>query len=221
MKAISVKRARLIDKKSQRQFGISGLILMENAGIKTAELALKLLKAKKNKKVCLICGRGNNAGDGFVTARHLINAGIKVTVLLLNKPATFSPDALSNYKILKKLKADFKYVSKKYSLRHFRKDISGASLIIDAVFGIGFKGVLSERLQDLFKIINNSGETILAVDVPSGLDADGGKVNPLSIKADYTITFALAKKGFYLQQGPQVCGKIIIDTITFPKPLLI
>ncbi len=222
MKDISVKRARYIDITTQKKYGISGKILMENAGLRTAELALKIIEAKRAmKRICVICGKGNNAGDGFAAARHLINAGANVSILLLYKPDTFSENANYNYSILKKLKAKIKFSGEKDTAGSYKNAIRQNFLIIDAVFGIGFKGKLSTRFIDLFSAINASKKIILAVDVPSGLNADNGSINPICVKADYTITFGLAKKGFYLNQGPGVCGKIIVDAITFPKPLLI
>jgi NAD(P)H-hydrate epimerase len=224
MQAISVKRARSIDKTAQEKYGISGKILMENAGLRTADLALEIIKDKKKKKnICIICGKGNNAGDGFVTARHLINADAKVSILTLYKAEELSQDAKYNYNILKKLKAKIKYVNyKNRGLIKAYKELSRqSSLIIDAVFGIGFKGKLNTNLSDLFKAVNTSKKIILAVDVPSGLNADNGLIGPVCINADYTLTFGLAKKGFYLNQGPRFCGKIIVNAITFPKPLLI
>ncbi len=222
MTGISVKRARRIDITTQKKYGISGKILMENAGLRTAELTLKIIKAKRAmKNICVICGKGNNAGDGFVAARHLINAGANVTILLLYKADTFSEDAKYNYSILKKLKVKLKFLGEKNITRNYEDIVKQSSLIIDAVFGIGFKGKLDTRFADLFNVINASKKIILAVDVPSGLNADNGLISPVCIEADYTITFGLAKKGFYLNQGPGACGKIIVDAITFPKPLLI
>jgi len=223
IQTISVKRARYIDKAAQMKYGICSKVLMENAGLRTAELALKILKDNRKKKnICVICGKGNNAGDGFVAARHLINAGAKVTILLLYKTSTFSQDAKYNYNILKKLKAEIKSLKKinKYIVKRFKDEIKQSSLIIDSVFGIGFKGKLDNHFTTLFNAINISKKIILAVDVPSGLNADTGSINPVCINADYTLTFGLAKKGFYLNQGARACGKIIVDAITFPKPLL-
>ena len=224
MQAISVKKARYIDRTAQKKYGISSKILMENAGLRTADLALEIIKSKKKKKnICVICGKGNNAGDGFVTARHLINARATVTILLLDKASVFSQDALYNYSILRKLKAKIIFLGHKNEniIKNFKDSIKQSSLIIDAVFGIGFKGKLDTDFISLFNTVNASKKIILAIDVPSGLNADDGLASPSCINADYTLTFGAAKKGFYLNQGPRACGKIIVNTITLPKPLLI
>ena len=222
MQAISVKKARYIDRTAQKKYGISSKILMENAGLRTADLALEIIKSKKKKKnICVICGKGNNAGDGFVTARHLINTRATVTILLLDKASVFSQDALYNYNILRKLKAKIIFLGHRDIVKNCRDTIKKSSLIIDAVFGIGFKGKLDNHFQSLFQTINVSKKIILAVDVPSGLNADDGLIDQVCINADYTLTFGAAKKGFYLNQGPRACGKIIVNTITLPNPLLI
>jgi NAD(P)H-hydrate epimerase len=222
-KTISSKKARSIDIKTQKKYGISGLILMENAGLKAAQLAEKLLK-RKRKKVLVLCGKGNNAGDGFVCARQLLNEGFDVLIYLLYNPSLIKGDAKVNYNILKKVGSKIRSFYGKQQKQNFKKikeEINKSSLIIDAVFGIGFKGRLPDELIELFSKINALNKKLLALDVPSGLNADSGKANPICLKADYTITFGLAKKGFYKNQGPKSCGKVIIDSITFPKPLLI
>jgi NAD(P)H-hydrate epimerase len=220
-KSISSKKAKNIDLKAQQKYGISGLILMENAGLKAAQLAEELIKRKK--EVLILCGKGNNAGDGFVCSRHLINKGFDVRVYLLCSSSLLKGNALINYNILKKLSCKINVFNSigQQALKKLKRDISKSSLIIDAIFGIGFKGRLPEELIELFNMVNCLNKKILALDVPSGLNADSGKTNPVGLKADYTITFGLAKNGFYKNDGPKNCGKIIIDSITFPKPLLI
>jgi NAD(P)H-hydrate epimerase len=172
----------------------------------------------------VLCGKGNNAGDGFVCARQLLNEGFDVLIYLLYNPSLIKGDAKVNYNILKKVGSKIRSFYGKQQKQNFKKikeEINKSSLIIDAVFGIGFKGRLPDELIELFSKINALNKKLLALDVPSGLNADSGKANPICLKADYTITFGLAKKGFYKNQGPKSCGKVIIDSITFPKPLLI
>jgi NAD(P)H-hydrate epimerase len=196
MRPITVKEAQAFDKKAQAKLGIPSIILMENAGRHVAEVALKMLGKKK--RVSVICGVGNNGGDGFVAARHLMNAGIKVSVLIVGKISKLKPDPKKNFIILRNMKAEF------------TKKIDG-DLIIDALFGIGLKSEVREPYASVIDLMNKSGKPILAVDVPSGLNADTGKALGIAVKAKKTVTFVASKKGF--AKARKYCGKVVVRDI--------
>jgi hydroxyethylthiazole kinase-like uncharacterized protein yjeF len=207
MYSISVSQAQVFDRLAQEKFGISSLILMENAGRNVAEEALKMLRGKK--KVAIVCGVGNNGGDGLVAARHLLNAGINVKVYLAGKISKLKPDPKINLNILKKMRQKVKIVK-------YLKDIKGigkANLIVDAIFGIGLKSEVRKPISDIIRYLNQSKKPILSVDVPSGLDADTGRVLGAVVKSNRTVTFVAAKKGFSKVEGPRFCGKIIVRDI--------
>lgn len=193
---LTVKQARAFDKFAQEKLGIPSIVLMENAGRSAAEVALKMLGKKK--KVVVVCGVGNNGGDGFVAARHLINAGVNVQVFVVGKISKLKPDPKTNYNILKKIGIKF------------TKKIDG-DLIIDALFGIGLRSEIREPYASIIELMNKSGRPILAVDVPSGLDADTGKVLGIAVKAKKTVTFVASKKGFV--KARKYCGKIVVRDI--------
>ncbi|MEA3493104.1 MAG: NAD(P)H-hydrate epimerase [Candidatus Margulisiibacteriota bacterium] len=194
--SFSVKQAKAFDKYAREKLGIPSIILMENAGRDVAEEALRMLGKKK--RVTVVCGVGNNGGDGFVAARHLINAGIKVSILIVGKLSKLKPGPKTNYNILKKMKAKF------------TKKIDG-DLIIDALFGIGLNSSIREPYIRVIRAINNSGIRVLAVDVPSGLDADTGKPLEIAVRARKTVTFVAPKKGF--SRAGKYCGKIVTKDI--------
>ena len=148
----------------------------------------------------MVCGKGNNGGDGFVAARHLLNAGVKVSVVVIGKVSRLKPDAKINYNILKKMKAKF-------------TQKIGGDLIIDALFGIGLNSGIRGPYVRVIRAINNSSIRVLSVDVPSGLDADTGKVQGIAIRANKTVTFVSPKRGFYRKDGPKYCGKIVKKNI--------
>jgi len=206
MRPITVKEAQAFDKKAQSKLGIPSIILMENAGRHVAEEALKMLGKKK--QVAVVCGVGNNGGDGFVAARHLLNAGIKVSVLIVGKISKLKPDPKINFNILKKMEVEVRGNIMDY------QGISGkikGDIIIDALFGIGLRSEVGEPYASVINLMNKSGKPILAVDVPSGLDADTGKALGIAVKAKRTLTFVASKKGF--AKARKYCGKIVVRDI--------
>jgi len=205
MKNISVKQAQKFDQEAQKKLGIPSIILMESAGRHVAQEALNMLGRKK--KVLIVCGVGNNGGDGLVAARHLLNAGVKVEVLIVGKLAKLKPDPKTNYTTFKKMGA----------AKFIRRLPKQCNLIIDSLFGIGLNSEVKEPYARIIDQMNKSKKPILAVDVPSGLNADTGKVLGIAVKAKKTVTFVAAKKGFFLKQGPKYCGKIIVCDIGIVK----
>jgi NAD(P)H-hydrate epimerase len=217
-KAFSVKQAQRLDRFAIQKLGIPSIVLMENAGRETAQEILRILKNKKKKSVCIFCGTGNNGGDGFVVARHLFNHGIKIKVFVIGKPQDLKKDPEINYQILNKLKCPvepIQSVNKKVL-----KDLDRSDVVVDAIFGIGLSRQIAEPFQSIIEAINQSKKTVVAVDVPSGLDATTGKTFGTCIKASLTTTFAVVKKGFLTKQGRFFTGKMILADIGIPKKII-
>jgi len=206
--SISVRQAQAFDKYAQEKLGIPSIILMENAGRGVAEEAVKMIRDKGygiRGTVAVVCGAGNNGGDGFVAARHLINAGIKVKVFVTGPKSKLKKDPKTNLNILLKMGQGIKWVRS-------AKDLIGIKnyeLIIDAIFGIGLNSQVKGLYLDAINVLNNSRVPILSVDVPSGLNADNGKVLGAAVRAKRTVTFVAPKKGM----GPKYCGKIVVRDI--------
>jgi NAD(P)H-hydrate epimerase len=206
MKIVSVGEMQEIDQKAIQEIGIPSLILMENAGRCVADIAMEMLgSARSHKKVAIFCGTGNNGGDGFVAARHLFNKGVKVSVYLIGKKSALKDDPKINASILENIGVKIKEISGPV-------DIDG-DLIIDAIFGIGLKGEVKELAGSIITSINKKAAPVISVDVPSGLDADTGKVLAVAIKADTTVTMQFPKKGFYLNSGPEYTGRVVVTDI--------
>lgn len=204
MRSISIAQAQAFDRYAQEKLGIPSIILMENAGRGVAEEAIRMVRGKGYEgrgKIAVICGVGNNGGDGLVAARHLLNAGIKVSVYLLGNISKLKADPKTNYNILRKMG----------TARILRKFPKHCDLIIDAIFGIGLKSDVRSPMSEVIDLMNNSCKPILAVDVPSGLDADTGKVLGVAVKAKRTVTFVANKKGF--AKAKKYCGKIVVRDI--------
>ncbi|MFH1457942.1 MAG: NAD(P)H-hydrate epimerase [Candidatus Omnitrophota bacterium] len=210
---ITSQQAKAIDSNIRERFGLSTLILMENAGRAVAEEALKVLGRRK--AVVLFCGKGNNAGDGFVAARHLLTKGIKPDIFLAGRAPEVKNEAGKNLEILLKLKQNIvELTENNYYLA--KNAISRNSLIIDALLGVGLQGEVRGVFRPLIEIINVSKEYVLSVDIPSGLDANTGKVLGCCVRADKTVTFVARKRGMFLGQGPKYCGKVIVADLGIP-----
>jgi NAD(P)H-hydrate epimerase len=206
MKILSVAEMQKLDQRAIQEIGIPSLILMENAGRGVAEIVMeKLGDLASKKKVAIFCGAGNNGGDGFVAARHIFNKGIKVGVYLIGKKSALKGEPKINASILENIGVKIKEISGPLDI--------DADLIIDAIFGIGLKGEIREPARSIITSINKKAVPVISVDVPSGLDADTGKVLGVAIKADITVTMQFPKKGFYLNSGPEYTGRVVVADI--------
>jgi NAD(P)H-hydrate epimerase len=206
-----------IDKKAIEEYGIPAAQLMERAGEAVAGQAVKF---SKDKNAAIFCGYGNNGGDGFVAARHLADRGYAVKLLLLGEPRRLSPENAANLDRLLGLGIEAVKVTDKNDLEKTFDEIGQPGVIIDAIFGIGLKGVLDDFYVKIIKHINKIGAPVISADIPSGLDADTGRPLPEAIKALRTVTFGLPKTGFNNPDSAVYTGKVIVAGIGFPKELL-
>lgn len=203
---LTAAQAKALDKNALEKFGISTLVLMENAGRVINAEALKILRNKPS-KVAIFCGTGNNGGDGFCAARHLLTAGIKPEVYLTGRVEDVKKEAKINLEI---------WLNLKQNIRPIKNKIRGYDLIIDALLGVGLKGQVRPAYREAIDRINLAKAYVLSVDIPSGLDATTGKVLGGCIKADKTVTFVAKKRGMVYGQGRKYCGKILIRDIGVP-----
>ncbi len=214
-RAYTACQAQRLDAYTIRRLGIPSCVLMENAGYRASREIIKVLARVQDPFVCVVCGSGNNGGDGFVAARHIFDQGISTKVFLVGKISKLKKDPEINYRVLKKIKCPLKVV---HGLTpEILKDLQRASLIVDAIFGIGLTRPVQEPLKSVIDAINRSKKKVLALDVPSGLDATTGEVFGACVKASQTITFAVMKKGLLKNDGPAHAGKITIVDIGIPR----
>jgi ADP-dependent NAD(P)H-hydrate dehydratase / NAD(P)H-hydrate epimerase len=221
MKKISVvssERMRRADRLSGGKFGIPVLLLMENAGRAVAEGAEPLLKRRG--LTIVFCGGGNNGGDGIAAARTLQNRGYQVEVWLLKNPADYKGSLALHYQMARRLGVRFKrFETLKTHVR--RQKLSRAALIVDALLGTGSHGAVSGAYAEAITLANSAKRPTLAVDIPSGLDADTGK--PLGgpcIRATYTLTMAAAKPGLLKASAQPFVGMLSVAEIGIPRTLL-
>lgn len=210
---VTAKQMSEMDRAAIEDVGIPGLILMENAGRGIVEVARSMLERVKGKTVKIFCGPGNNGGDGFVVARHLLNMGAQVDVLLVGKKENIRGDAHTNMLIYQNMEQSIKQVQ---ATEHVPSDV-GADLIVDALLGTGVQGSLRGIFADVVDKINRSGAPILAIDIPTGMDTDTGAVEGPCIHAAATATMALPKRGLLLSPGREHVGKLTVVDISMPE----
>lgn len=209
-------QVRAVDSWAINEVGIVGVVLMENAGRSCAELIKeRLAEVASSPKVCIFCGTGNNGGDGYVIARHLLNDGFEAAVIICGNSNKIKGDAKINLEILKKLGRPIDNLSLKEAdfAAGVEDFVSGADMIVDALFGTGLRGELNEEYKQLIESINAQNIPVLAVDIPSGLDCNSGQPLGAAIRAECTVTFVAVKTGFTNSQADQYTGKIYIASI--------
>lgn len=209
--AATAARMRRLDRRAIDSFHMPGLLLMENAGRGAAEhiaqTARRLRVHGRSPGIIILCGKGNNGGDGMVIARHLHRQGFHVKVYLCAKPAEIAGDALTNLRILRKMRVAVKQLTSAAALSR-AKDLRGAAIIVDAIFGIGFTGAPRGLISDIITIVNAAPEYVISIDVPSGLDATSGIACGACVEADETLAMGLNKTGFFRNDGPAHTGRV-------------
>jgi len=213
---MSRDEVRAVDAWAIDKIGVPGVILMENAGRSCAELIRERLAGVDNPSVCLFCGAGNNGGDGYVIARHLLNAGFHVKVILCSEREKIRGDAKVNLDILERLAHAVEQLDMTAGGLASRIHLlaGDADMVVDALFGTGLQGELREPYRSLIDAINALGRPVLAVDIPSGLDCDTGEPLGTAIKAAYTVTFVAVKKGFTASpDAAKYIGELYIASI--------
>ncbi len=203
---------RSVDQMTIDTTGISGIVLMENAAVSCVAEIEKRFDIK-NTSFAVFCGKGNNGGDGFAIARHLFNKGASVYVYLTSG-SDFSGDALTNYKIIRTLGVTVIEVEDEQYLKNF---VKSADCVIDAILGTGISGSPEGIVKASISAICEHAEYVVAVDIPSGVDATTGEIRATAVKADLTVTFGAYKRGMFLYPGKAQVGEVVLKDISIPE----
>ncbi|MFI5252477.1 MAG: NAD(P)H-hydrate dehydratase [Bacteroidota bacterium] len=213
---VTSDQIRECDRYAIEKLHIPGIILMENAGIGVVNSICRHYSSVEGKKFTIICGKGNNGGDGFVVARHLYNRGASIHVDILAKMKDIKGDAKINLDILREMFSR-EDVEGRLEIQEITSDktpikIYNSDFIIDAIFGTGFQGEIKGVYANAINAINKSQAIKIAIDIPSGLNANTGLIIGMAVKADLTVTIGMNKHGLTLSKSREYAGTLdVID----------
>lgn len=220
MKIVTSAQLMQLEHMAINEYGIPSILLMENAALAVLEAVSEALGDVTSKRIVILAGKGNNGGDGLALGRHLVNRGAEVKVFICGDPAELKPDSLLNFRLLKGLGAAIFQVCGETELRAFKLALMTCDLAVDALYGTGFRGALPPVQESYVQALNESGKPVIAVDIPSGLEADTGKIYKDAVRAKVTVTFGLPKLGHFLGRGPEYSGRVQVDKISIPETIL-
>jgi NAD(P)H-hydrate epimerase len=231
MKLPTAREMQALDKCAIVEFGIPGIVLMENAGLGTVRMMEKNLGSCKDSFACILIGPGNNGGDGLVIGRHLHQLGCKPVFFFLVNPDKLQGDAAVNLAIVKKLKLPFHVIdtdSRVSAIPVLYKQIESRGFpcyaIVDAIFGTGLTRAVTNHFGATIELFNNRdfghGVPVVSVDCPSGMNADNGKILGTCIRADYTATYGCAKPGHFIHDSRELTGILEVIDIGIPPEAL-
>lgn len=218
MRLVTNKEMQTIDRWSMRKLGIPGTVLMENAGRGCVDVLEEYFELE-HLPVLVVCGKGNNGGDGFVIARHLQNRGAEVKVILVSRVSALTGDALLNYRLAQRSNIA---IIESMDIKKIRRQSAAfnPAVIIDALFGTGFAGNPRGLYRAVINFLNESDSFILSVDIPSGVNGDTGRFADTCVIADVTATMCLPKRGNYLYPGREMCGDLFVVDIGIPYDMI-
>jgi len=215
MKVSRVFEMQHLDKIAMEHYGIPESLLMENAGLAVSEV-IRRTPGVSGKRFLILCGTGNNGGDGFVVARKIHSNGGRPKIILTGDRNRYQGAARINLNILEKLPVE---IADFFSLDILRMDLAQSDAIVDAIFGTGLTRKIEGKYHDIIDLVNQSGKTVFSVDIPSGVSGDTGQVMGIAVDAHHTVTFGLPKTGNLFYPGFKHCGKLHVSHISFPPDL--
>jgi len=211
MISVTGKQMKAIDNYCIEKLGIPGIVLMENAALKV----VKNIDLDRFSSFAIICGIGNNGGDGLAVARHLYVLDKQVKVFIIGNINKGSGDFNTNYNILNNLGLELVHLDSQEKLEMLNSSLKSSDMTIDAIFGTGLSREVEGLYRDVISSINAYSNYILSIDIPSGMNSDTGEILGIAVKADITVTMQLMKKG--LVSNSNEAGKVIVEPIGMPK----
>jgi ADP-dependent NAD(P)H-hydrate dehydratase / NAD(P)H-hydrate epimerase len=222
MKILTAAEMREVDHLSTERFGIPSPTLMENAGASVAQLIAERFSNFASRRIAVLCGKGNNGGDGFVVARHLREMGAKPEVFFFTDTSQPEADAAANLKCWRDASGTLHTVVTEDQWQAAKPAIWSADIFVDALLGTGVRGRVEGLLEKAIQEVNlhSPGKSVIAVDIPSGLPADTGDAQGTAIVADFTVTFTAPKLGMILGRAGDYVGQLVVREIGSPPELI-
>jgi len=221
-RCLSRAAVRELDRRAIQELGVPSIVLMENAGRAAAEEALRMLTGSDGETL-VVAGPGNNGGDGLVVARTLANRGRRARVVFVGPHERLQdgpPDFLTNLDLWRRQGGRLEVAVAPTELARLLSELRAAALAVDALFGTGLTRALEGPYASAAGALNACGTPVLALDVPSGLDADKGQELGVAVRAHATVTFAAPKPGLFRGRGPGCAGRVAVAEIGIPRFLI-
>lgn len=216
MYLVTADQMREMDRRTIETFGLTGQVLMENAGRSATDILFKKFPERCRQKVGIVAGKGNNGGDGFVIARYLVQKGVRPTVYLLFEKEKAKGDAALNLRLLDPLGLEIIEIPDQTAFAGHQSKMRHVDLWVDAILGTGLTSIVRGHFKTIIDFLNTSGKPIFSVDIPSGLNSDTGQVCGTCTRSATTVTFAFAKPGHILFPGATFTGNLEITDIGIP-----
>lgn len=214
MEICNVRTLREMDRRAIEEYSIPGILLMESAAT-----ALYSHMSQKLTYAVILCGKGNNGGDGIALGVKLFQQGKEVDLFLLGDFSAIQGEAAVFYAIAKKLEIPMTLLEETEDLWSFQEALGDADLIVDALCGTGFRGEMSDLAREVIGLVNDYSEKVISVDVPSGLHADSGIPSVSTVIASKTVTFEAYKTGFFSYQALPYLGTVVVESVGIPRKL--
>ncbi len=220
MKILNAGEMNEVDRLTTKRYGVPSLTLIENAGKSVADFIASRFPDFKRRPVVVLCGKGNNGGDGFVVARHLLKMGAKVQAYLTGDPREVKGDAATNLNRWKKASGALRIIRASSDYKKSAPKSWQGLILVDALLGTGARGEVTGVLREVIEEVNFKADCVVAVDIPSALNADTGVVEGVAIIAQHTVTFTAPKPGLFLGEGLRHAGEVIVREIGSPPDLI-
>jgi NAD(P)H-hydrate epimerase len=220
MRVLNTEQMREADRRTIEDIGLPSIVLMENAGRQTVAAMEAAFDTLGTSRVAVLCGRGNNGGDGFVVARTLAQRGVEALVFLLGSVADVKNDARVNLEVLGRIGMTVIEITNAQEWELHFSEVSECDVIVDALVGTGFRGRLTGLFETVVADVNELGVPIVAIDLPSGLSADSAELPGEAVEASMTVTLAAPKIPLVFPPADSRAGDLVIADIGIPAPIL-
>jgi hydroxyethylthiazole kinase-like uncharacterized protein yjeF len=222
MKILTASEMREVDRLTTERAGVPSLTLMEGAGKSVAGFIRQQFRKLRRRGIVILCGKGNNGGDGFVVARHLLEIGAKPVVYLFAEPGQVQGDAAVNLKRWQDASRELHVIRSSGEWQAAKAAVASADIIVDALLGTGARGAVEGLLREVIEDVNRRAatQTVIAIDIPSGLRADTGEIEGAAVTANFTVTFTAPKVGFFQGTAYTQVGQLVVRDIGSPAELI-
>jgi len=220
MRVLTTNQMREADRRTIHEIGIPSIVLMENAGRQAVAAMEAAFEDLTSSRVAVLCGRGNNGGDGFVVARTLIQRGVQTSVFLIGSVSEVQGDARTNIEVLGRIGLTVVEITNAQEWELHFSEVSECDVLVDAMLGTGFHGALTGLLQTVVADVNALGVPVVAIDLPTGLSADSAELEGEAIEASMTVTLAAPKIPLIFPPADTHAGDLVIADIGIPYPVI-